>query len=58
MQRIYLTQEYRTEHAKAVRRATGTNRFRDKRRRLRPGSVMPCVGACLTADNLVAQVYE
>lgn len=54
MRRVLLVYEHRTEHAKAVRRRTGSNDFRDKHRSLRSGSVMQCIGTVFTADNLVA----
>ena len=47
MLNIHLIHEARTEHAKAVRRLTGTNDFRDKEWHLRQGCVMQCVGTSL-----------
>ena len=58
MLNIYLIHEARTEHAKAVRRLTGTNDFRDKEWHLRKGYVMQCVGTSLTTDNLIAICYD
>ena len=58
MRNIYLIHEARTEHAKVVRRKTGTNDFRDKEWLLRAGCVMQCVGTFLTTDNLIAICYE
>ena len=55
---IYLIHEARTEHAKAVRRLTGTNDFRDKEWHLRQGYVMQCVGTSLTTDNMVLIIYD
>lgn len=54
---IRLIRESRTEHAKAVRRATGTNDFRDKCVNLVPGAVMPCIGTILCKDNLVCKMF-
>ncbi len=58
MRNIYLIHEARTEHAKAVRRRTGTNDFRDKEWHLRSGHMMQCIGTFLTTDNLIAICYE
>ena len=58
MLNIHLINEARTEHAKAVRRLTGTNDFRDKEWYLRHGCVMQCVGTSLTTDNLIAICYD
>ena len=58
MLNIHLIHEARTEHAKAVRRLTGTNDFRDKEWHLRQGCVMQCVGTSLTTDNLIAICYD
>ena len=58
MRNIYLIHEARTEHAKAVRRRTGTNDFRDKEWHLRSGRMMQCIGTFLTTDNLIAICYE
>lgn len=55
---IHLIHEARTEHAKAVRRRTGTNDFRDKEWHLRQGRMMQCIGTFLTTDNLIAICYE
>lgn len=55
---IHLIYEARTEHAKAVRRLTGTNDFRDKVWHLRQGCLMQCVGTSLTTDNLIAICFE
>lgn len=49
--------ERRTEHAKMVRRKTGTNDFRDKQASLLPPDVMQCIGTFLTAGNLIAVCY-
>ena len=54
MLNIHLIHEARTEHAKAVRRLTGTNDCRDKEWYLRNGCEMQCVGTSLTTDNLIA----
>ena len=58
MRNIYLIHESRTEHAKAVRRHTGTNDFRDKEWHLRQGCIMQCIGTFLTTDNLMTILYE
>ena len=58
MLNIHLIHEARTEHAKAVRRLTGTNDFRDKEWHLRQGCVMQCIGTFLTTDNLIAICYD
>lgn len=58
MRNIYLIHEARTEHAKAVRRRTGTNDFRDKEWHLRQGCWMQCIGTFLTTDNLIAICYD
>lgn len=54
MLNIHLIHEARTEHAKVVRRLTGTNDFRDKEWHLRQGCLMQCIGTFLTIDNLIA----
>ena len=51
MLNIHLIHEARTEHAKAVRRLTGTNDFRDKEWHLRQGCVMQCIGTFLTTEE-------
>ena len=51
-------QPYRTEHAKAIRRQTGTNNFRDKEVQFREGDTMQCIGTFLTKDNLLTICYE
>ena len=58
MHGVLLVYEHRTEHAKAVRRRTGSNDFRNKQWVLRIREVMQCVGTCFTADNLVAIEFE
>lgn len=58
MLNIHLIHEARTEHAKAVRRSTGTNAFRDKKWHLRQGCLMQCIGTFLTTDNLITMIYE
>ena len=58
MYRTLLIHEARTEHAKAVRRRTGTNDFRDKEVHLRHGIVMQCIGTFLTKDNLITIEYD
>lgn len=58
MRNIYLIHEARTEHAKAMRRKTGTNDFRDKEWHLRHGKFGQCIGTSLTTDNLIAICYE
>ena len=55
---IYLIHEARTEHAKAVRRLTGTNDFRDKEWHLRQGCVMQRIGTFLTTDNMILVEYD
>lgn len=49
--------ESRTEHAKMVRRRTGSNDFRDKQVSFLPPCVMQCIGTFLTKDNLLAICY-
>lgn len=58
MRNLHLIREARTEHAKAMRRRTGTNDFRDKEWHLRPGVTMQCLGTFLTTDHLIALIYE
>lgn len=58
MLRVLLIHEARTEHAKAVRRLTGTNDYRDKEWHLCLGNVMQCLGTFLTTDNLLCLCYE
>lgn len=58
MLNIHLIHEARTEHAKAVRRLTGSNNFRDKVWHLHQGCLMQCVGTSLTTDNLIVICYE
>lgn len=58
MLNIHLIHEARTEHAKAVRRQTGTNDFRDKEWHLRQGRFMQCIGTSLTTDNLIVICCE
>lgn len=58
MYRVLLIRESRTEHAKMVRKLTGTNDFRDKRIDLLGGGIIPCIGTTLTTDNLLTQCYE
>ena len=53
-----LFRECRTEHAKAVRRATGTNDFRDKTIATMPPLVMPALCTMATSDNLVMEIYQ
>lgn len=52
-----LFREVRTEHAKSVRRATGTNDFRDKEIFVYAAIVMPTVCATLASDNLLMEVF-
>lgn len=54
---VFTIHEVRTEHARAVRRATGTNDFRDKEWRIRGGQVMQCLSSTLTHDNFIALEY-
>ena len=49
--------EVRTEHAKAVRRATGTNDFRDKEAAFYAPFVMPAICQTLAGDNMIMEVY-
>lgn len=58
MLNIHLIHEARTEHAKTVRRLTGTNGFRDKEWLLRQGCLMQCIGTSLTTDNMVLITYD
>lgn len=58
MLRVLLIHEVRTAHAKAVRRLTGTNDYRDKEWHLRHGTVMQCLGTFLTTDNHLCLCYE
>lgn len=58
MRDILLIQETRTEHAKTVRRQTGSNDFRDKEIHLRKSDVMQCVGTFLTKDNLLCEIFS
>lgn len=58
MYRIFLIHETRTEHAKTVRRQTGSNDFCDKSWTMRRLPYMQCIGTFLTADNLMASVYD
>lgn len=50
--------EARSPHAKAVRRLTGTNDFRDKEVHFRQLPWMQCLGTFLTNDNLICLEYE
>lgn len=58
MRRLLLIKESRSEHAKLVRRLTGTNGFRDKRISFLPPRFMQCIGTSLTKDNLVLIAYD
>lgn len=53
MRDILLIQETRTEHAKEIRRQTGSNSFRDKEIHFRVTHIMQCIGTFLTKDNLL-----
>ena len=57
MREVLLIREERTEHAKAVRRATGTNDFRDKRISFQKAVTMPCISTILCKDNLVCKMF-
>lgn len=50
--------EARTEHAKEVRKQTGTNDYRDKAIFFRDNHLMQCIGTFHTKDNLLAFRYE
>lgn len=50
--------EARTEHAKEVRKQTGTNDYRDKAIFFRDSFLMQCIGTFHTKDNLLAFRYE
>lgn len=55
---ILAIHEARTEHAKEVRKQTGTNDYRDKTIFFRDNHLMQCIGTFLTKDNLLAFRYE
>lgn len=57
MREVFLIREERTEHAKAVRRAIGTNDFRDKRISFQQAVIMPCISTILCKDNLLLTTY-
>ena len=58
MIKILAIQEARTEHAKEVRRQTGTNDYRDKAVFFRDSPLMQCIGTFRTKDNLVVYSYD
>ena len=58
MIKILAIHEARTEHAKEVRKQTGTNDYRDKAILFRDSFLMQCIGTCHTKDNLIAFRYE
>ena len=58
MIKILAIHEARTEHAKEVRKQTGTNDYRDKAILFRDSLLMQCIGTFHTKDNLLAFCYE
>ena len=58
MIKILAIHEARTEHAKEVRKQTGTNDYRDKSIFFRDSFLMQCIGTFQTKDNLIAFRYE
>ena len=58
MIKILAIHEARTEHAKEVRKQTGTNDYRDKSIFFRESFLMQCIGTFQTKDNLLAFRYE
>ena len=50
--------EARPEHAKEVRKQTGTNDYRDKAIFFRDSPLMQCINTLHTKDNLIAFRYE
>lgn len=58
MIKILAIHEARTEHAKKVRKQTGTNDYRDKTIFFRDNHLMQCIGTFHTKDNLLAFSYE
>lgn len=58
MRDFYLTVLVRTEHAKAVRRRTGTNDFQDKEWVLVTDGIIRCIGTTLTKDNAICVVFR
>ena len=57
MLRVLLIHRQRTEHARMVRRLTGTNLFTDKDVLFVGGGIMACIGTTLTIDNLLCLEY-
>lgn len=55
--RAYTIMWQRTEHAKLIRRATGTNLFTDKVWSVGDG-IAPCIGTTLSRYNLVLLEYD
>ena len=53
MIKILAIHEARTEHAKEVRKQTGTNDYRDKAIFFRDSFLMQCIGTFRTKDNLL-----
>ena len=58
MIKVLAIHEARTEHAKEVRKLTGTNDYRDKSIFFRDSPLMQCIGPFQTKDNLLAFSYE
>lgn len=58
MIKILAIHEARTEHAKEVRKQTGTNDYRDKAIFFRDNHLMQCIGTFHTKDNLLAFSFE
>lgn len=58
MIKILAIHEARTEHAKKVRKQTGTNDYRDKTIFFRDNHLMQYIGTFHTKDNLLAFSYE
>ena len=58
MIKILAIHEAKTEHAKEVRKQTGTNNYSDKAIFFRDSFLMQCIGTFHTKDNLLAFRYE
>ena len=58
MIKVLAIHEARTEHAKEVRKHTGTNDYGDKAILFRASFLMQCIGTFHTKDNLIAFSYE
>ena len=56
MIKILAIQEARTEHAKEVRRQTGTNDYRDKAIFFRDNDLMQCIGSYIS--NAISSIAK